>query len=91
MVGMGMPVQEHWILHNFFRLSPAVILAPGACFDYIAGVVPTPPRWMGQIGLEWLFRLASEPRRLWKRYLLEPWPVLGLVLKDFFKRPAKKN
>jgi N-acetylglucosaminyldiphosphoundecaprenol N-acetyl-beta-D-mannosaminyltransferase len=54
--------------------------------DYVAGAIPTPPRWMGQLYLEWLFRLCSEPRRLWKRYLLEPWFVLGLILKHGAKR-----
>jgi len=82
MVGMGMPLQEHWILENFAQIDADIILTAGACFDYVAGVISTPPRWMGRFGLEWLFRLISEPRRLWRRYLLEPWYVLGLVLKQ---------
>ena len=41
--------------------------------DYVAGVLPTPPRWVGQIGFEWLYRLLNEPGRLWRRYLVEPW------------------
>lgn len=86
LVGMGMPIQEHWILQNLSQIEANVILPAGACFDYLAGVVPMPPRWMGSIGLEWLFRLAMEPRRLWKRYLLEPWYILGLVWKEWFKR-----
>jgi N-acetylglucosaminyldiphosphoundecaprenol N-acetyl-beta-D-mannosaminyltransferase len=85
MVGMGMPLQEHWILKNLDQINAAVILPAGACFDYIAGVIPFPPRWVGKVGLEWLFRLASEPRRLWKRYLLEPWYIFGLVLKELFQ------
>src|SRR2546429_3990570 len=48
-----------------------VILNSGAAMDYVAGEIPTPPRWSGQIGAEWLFRLASDPCRLWRRYLLE--------------------
>ncbi len=82
MVGMGQPRQENWIVENLDSLVANAVLAPGACMDYVAGVIPTPPRWMGQIGLEWLFRLASEPRRLWHRYLVEPWYVLGLYLRD---------
>ena len=85
MVGMGMPIQEHWILQNYSRLGPCVILAPGACFDYIAGEVPLPPRWIGQVGLEWVFRLASEPKRLWKRYLIEPWYILFLTIKELLR------
>ncbi len=84
MVGMGMPTQEHWILQNYAHLTPCVIMAPGACFDYLAGEIPVPPRWIGQIGFEWLFRLASEPKRLWKRYLLEPWYIVFLTLKELF-------
>lgn len=85
MVGMGMPVQEYWIRNNFSRLDPCVVLAPGACFDYIAGEIPVSPRWMGQLGLEWLFRLASEPKRLWRRYLVEPWSIVFLILKELFR------
>jgi N-acetylglucosaminyldiphosphoundecaprenol N-acetyl-beta-D-mannosaminyltransferase len=85
MVGMGMPIEEHWVLNNSSRIHPCVIMVPGACFDYIAGAVAMPPRWMGRIGLEWLFRLASEPRRLWRRYLVEPWYILVLIVKELFR------
>lgn len=85
LVGMGMPLQEHWILENLDQIEANVILTAGACFDYIAGVIPSPPRWIGQIGLEWLFRLATEPRRLWRRYLLEPWYIFGLVVKELLR------
>jgi N-acetylglucosaminyldiphosphoundecaprenol N-acetyl-beta-D-mannosaminyltransferase len=71
--GMGMPRQEHWILEHKNKLSANVILNGGAALDYFAGEIPTPPRWAGRCGLEWLFRLMAEPRRLWSRYLLEPW------------------
>ena len=82
MVGMGMPRQEHWVLDNLERIEANAILTCGACFDYVAGAIPVPPRWMGRLGLEWLYRLLSEPRRLWRRYLLEPWGLLPLFLKD---------
>lgn len=81
MVGMGMPRQEQWILDNLESLECRAILPAGACFDYIAKVIPTPPRWMGRMGLEWLYRLCSEPRRLWRRYLVEPLFICRLVLK----------
>jgi N-acetylglucosaminyldiphosphoundecaprenol N-acetyl-beta-D-mannosaminyltransferase len=82
MVGMSMPRQEHWILDNRDRLCVNVILPAGAAIDYVAGAVPTPPRWAGQVGLEWLFRLLAEPKRLWRRYLVEPWFLLRLILRD---------
>lgn len=84
MVGMGMPRQEHWILENLPDLSANVILPSGACLDYVAGAILTPPRWMGYASLEWLYRLASEPRRLWKRYLVEPLFLAGLYGRDLF-------
>jgi N-acetylglucosaminyldiphosphoundecaprenol N-acetyl-beta-D-mannosaminyltransferase len=79
LVGMGMPRQEKWIMNNWKSLGSVVTLPCGAAFDYIAGEVPTPPRWAGRLCLEWLFRLTSEPGRLWKRYLIEPWHILRLL------------
>jgi N-acetylglucosaminyldiphosphoundecaprenol N-acetyl-beta-D-mannosaminyltransferase len=88
MVGMGMPRQEHWILDNRDRIPANIILPAGAAIDYVAGAIPTPPRWAGRIGLEWSFRLFSEPQRLWRRYLLEPWFVMRLVLVGIFRGRA---
>ncbi len=81
-VGMGMPRQEAWIIENLDRLGPCVVFSVGAAFDYEAGAIPTPPRWTGRLGLEWLFRLASEPRRLFARYLVEPWSLIGPAMSD---------
>jgi N-acetylglucosaminyldiphosphoundecaprenol N-acetyl-beta-D-mannosaminyltransferase len=86
MVGMGMPRQEKWILENFQHINVNSILPSGACLDYVAGEIPTPPRWLGRIGLEWLYRLLSEPKRLWKRYLLEPWFLLWLLCKELWSK-----
>jgi len=86
-----MPRQEHWVIENFENIHANVILTAGACFDYIAGVIPTPPRWMGWLGLEWLYRLLSEPRRLAKRYLLEPWALLPLAIMDLLYNRYKKD
>lgn len=83
MVGMGMPRQEHWIHDNAGRLGPAVFLPCGATIDYVAGAVPTPPRWAGRYGLEWMYRLIAEPRRLWRRYLVEPWSVSLLIAQHY--------
>lgn len=68
-VGLGAPKQECWMAAMRGRI-PAVMLGVGAAFDFYAGRVAEAPRWMQRVGLEWLFRLAQEPGRLWKRYLL---------------------
>lgn len=86
MVGMGMPRQEIWIKNNYEKINVNVILPCGACFDYIAGKVKTPPRWMGQYNVEWVFRLADEPKRLFYRYCIEPLYLLPHLLKDVFKK-----
>lgn len=83
LVGMGMPRQEFWIHANREGLSANVILPAGAAMDYVAGAVRTPPRWAGRIGLEWAFRLAVEPQRLWRRYLMEPWFLMGILLREW--------
>jgi N-acetylglucosaminyldiphosphoundecaprenol N-acetyl-beta-D-mannosaminyltransferase len=67
-VGLGCPKQEIWVTDHRGKV-PAVMLAVGAAFDFIAGTKPQAPRWMMRSGLEWAFRFATEPRRLGKRYL----------------------
>ena len=68
-VGIGVPKQEKWMARMRDRLSAPVLIGVGAAFDFHAGLVPQAPDWMQRIGLEWAFRLAQEPRRLWRRYL----------------------
>ncbi|WP_428425515.1 WecB/TagA/CpsF family glycosyltransferase [Methylibium sp.] len=68
-VGLGCPKQELWMAAHRGRVH-AVMIGVGAAFDYLAGTVPRAPRWMQHAGLEWAHRLASEPRRLWRRYLV---------------------
>jgi len=69
-VGFGMPLQEHWILHNIERINARVFLPLGACLDFYTGTVYRGPEWMTDRGLEWLTRLATEPNRLWERYII---------------------
>ena len=69
-VGFGMPLQEHWIETNFQRIAAHVIMPAGSMIDYVAGEKRTTPAWMADHGMEWLFRLVQDPKRLWKRYLI---------------------
>jgi N-acetylglucosaminyldiphosphoundecaprenol N-acetyl-beta-D-mannosaminyltransferase len=69
-VGLGSPKQDCWMHAHKDRVQ-AVMLGVGAAFDFLAGAKPQAPRWMQSSGLEWAFRLATEPRRLWRRYLTQ--------------------
>jgi N-acetylglucosaminyldiphosphoundecaprenol N-acetyl-beta-D-mannosaminyltransferase len=66
--GIGVPKQEKWMAAMRERLTAPVLIGVGAAFDFHAGLVPQAPGWMQRSGLEWLFRLKQEPRRLWRRY-----------------------
>ncbi|MGC4403595.1 WecB/TagA/CpsF family glycosyltransferase [Methyloversatilis sp. MC4-4] len=68
-VGLGCPKQERWMANHKGKVN-AVMIGVGAAFDFHAGTVHRAPQWMQRTGLEWLHRLCSEPRRLWKRYLV---------------------
>lgn len=63
----------------------AVMLGVGAAFDFIAGVKPQAPSWLQDAGLEWLFRLATEPRRLWRRYAYHNPRFVALLAKQYLK------
>ena len=91
MVGMGMPRQEAWIERCYDRLPDCVILPVGAAFDYEAGAIRTPPSWTGRMGLEGVYRLLCEPRRMFRRYVLEPWALVGLALRDVAMRDALRR
>ncbi len=67
-VGIGVPKQEKWMTEMRATLKAPVLIGVGAAFDFHAGLVPQAPGWMQQLGLEWVYRLAHEPRRLWRRY-----------------------
>jgi N-acetylglucosaminyldiphosphoundecaprenol N-acetyl-beta-D-mannosaminyltransferase len=69
-VGIGVPKQEKWMAHMRDRLETPVLVGVGAAFDFHAGLIPQAPAWLQRHGMEWAFRLAHEPRRLWRRYLL---------------------
>jgi len=69
-VCFGMPLQEHWVHRNLQRLSANVILFGGSTIEYASGRKKLAPAWMSGHGLEWLYRVLQEPRRLWRRYLI---------------------
>ena len=69
-VGLSTPKQERWMANNVKRVNSMVMIGVGAAFDFHAGLKKQAPHWIQRRGLEWLFRLAVEPRRLWKRYAI---------------------
>jgi N-acetylglucosaminyldiphosphoundecaprenol N-acetyl-beta-D-mannosaminyltransferase len=91
-VGLGCPKQEEWMIDHRDRI-PAVLLAVGAAFDFLAGTKPQAPRWMMRTGLEWVFRLACEPRRLAGRYFKHNPRFIALVLRQWMtsRRLANAN
>lgn len=82
LVGMGTPKQELWVDRYADQLDGAVVWTVGALFDYVSGHVPRAPRWLADNGLEWIFRLAIEPQRMWRRYLLGNPVFLGRVVSE---------
>ena len=80
-VGVGAPKQEKWIAQHKNKLDHQIktFLAIGATIDFEAGITNRAPNWISQAGLEWLYRLLSEPKRLWKRYLIDD-PVFFLLI-----------
>lgn len=69
-VGLGAPKQEYWMYDNRFRVRAQMALGIGVSFEFVGGIVARAPRWMQVSGLEWFFRLITEPKRMWKRYLV---------------------
>jgi N-acetylglucosaminyldiphosphoundecaprenol N-acetyl-beta-D-mannosaminyltransferase len=69
-IGLGCPKQELWMSQHAGRIPGAIVIGVGAAFDFLSGHIPRAPLWMRNNGLEWLHRLVTEPRRLWRRYLV---------------------
>jgi N-acetylglucosaminyldiphosphoundecaprenol N-acetyl-beta-D-mannosaminyltransferase len=85
-VGLSTPTQEWWMAEHVGQLSAPVLIGVGAAFDFHAGVKRQAPHWMQRSGLEWLFRLVMEPRRLWRRYLTNnPWFLWSVLLQALGK------
>lgn len=85
-VGMTAPKQEKWVALNAARLQVPVIGSIGAVFDYYAGVTQRAPQWICNLGLEWLYRLPREPKRLWRRTLISAPLFLWLVFRERITR-----
>ena len=86
LIGLGMPLQEHWLMENRHMLDAGVALTCGAAFDYVSRRVRRGPRLLTESGLEWLARLLREPRRLWRRYLVGNPLFLLRVLRQLLSR-----
>ncbi len=84
-VGLGTPKQERWMAAHLERLGVPALVGVGAAFDFLSGRKPQAPRWVQRSGLEWLFRLATEPRRLWRRYAEYPRFAL-LVARELWRK-----
>ncbi|MCA9408049.1 MAG: WecB/TagA/CpsF family glycosyltransferase, partial [Candidatus Omnitrophica bacterium] len=82
LVGLGAPKQEKWINRYYKELEVPVSIGVGITFGFISGMVKRAPIWMQKKGLEWLWRLLNEPKRLWKRYLLEDMRIFWLVFQQ---------
>lgn len=80
-VGLGCPKQELFILHNKDELGVPVSLGLGASLDFEAGNIKRAPKWMSEHGLEWLFRITQDPKRMFKRYLVDDLKILGMSMK----------
>lgn len=89
-VGLGCPKQERWIYEHRDSVN-AVMIGVGAAFDFYAGTVSQAPAWIQRMGLEWLFRLVQEPRRLWKRYLVQNPRFAILALLEQFRWMLRGN
>ena len=88
-VGTGQPKQEKWMAEMRGRLDAPLLIGVGAAFDFHAGLVPQAPSWMQSLGLEWTYRLAHEPRRLWRRYArYNPRFIVGFV-KQYVSQRAR--
>jgi N-acetylglucosaminyldiphosphoundecaprenol N-acetyl-beta-D-mannosaminyltransferase len=90
LVALGVPKQERWIHRVLTQVSPAVLVGVGASLDFVAGIVGRAPGWMSRAGLEWLFRLWKEPRRLASRYLLKDPRFLPILARTALEPRARR-
>ncbi len=89
-VGLSTPKQERWMATHLDRINAPVMIGVGAAFDFLAGTKRQAPPWFGRHGLEWLFRLCTEPRRLWRRYAYIVPGFLFLATCEFARRAIRQ-
>ena len=89
-MGLGCPKQENWMAEHKGRLN-CVMLGVGASFDFYAGNVKESPAWLGRLGLEWLYRLTQEPKRLWRRYLILNPRFILQAARQIFRRKINRR
>ncbi len=85
-VALGSPKQDFWMQMHRPLLDVPVMVGVGAAFDFVAGIKPQAPLWMQHSGLEWLFRLLTEPKRLWRRYLIGNTKFIYYLIKDMLQQ-----
>jgi N-acetylglucosaminyldiphosphoundecaprenol N-acetyl-beta-D-mannosaminyltransferase len=90
-VGLSAGKQEKWMFEQHNRLNASVLVGVGAAFDFLAGLKKQAPLWMQENGLEWLFRLLQEPRRLWHRYLVYGSQFICLVSAEMLLHPRRRR
>ncbi len=90
-VGLGAPKQDIWMYEHREKLDASVLHGVGAAFDFLTGRVRQAPRWMMNAGLEWLFRLFQEPKRLWRRYTVTNIKFIYYLLVSLFPKKSKGN
>ena len=94
-IGAGSPKQEKWLVKYKSKLTHVkIFLGIGATIDFEAGYKARAPKWMSEVGIEWAYRLLNEPRRLWKRYLIEGMPFFRLILEQklgLYKMPFDRK
>ena len=84
-VGLGVPKQEKWIFEHRDKLKVPVVMGVGAAFKFLSGEIKRAPRWIGDLGFEWLWRLFREPKRMWKRVFIDGPVFLWLIMKHFIQ------
>ena len=88
---MGVPRQEEFIMEFGEQTGVNLAVPVGGSFDVIAGIRKRAPKWLQRIGMEWFFRLAQEPGRLWRRYLVTNFQFLLLVGQDLLRQKARRT
>ncbi len=90
-VAMGVPMQELFAVELSHELSGKIIICVGNFFEFYFGNIKRIPKYLKNVGIEWLFRLISEPRRLWKRYLIGIPIYLFSIMKELFDRNKQRE